>query len=93
MRDTGTLFAALAPTFQNTPGALEEHMPFGVIVGYGGPHSHPEAPNLTIADLAAIHQLGLGNVPVREIIVSPPEHVINAMRGDLERALDKIKDG
>lgn len=89
LRDTGTLFAALTPQFVGAPGAVERHVPFGVVVGYGGNASHPNAP-LSIAQLAAVHDQGLGNVPQRKILVPPSEHVKSLMIGDMDRALDKL---
>ena len=89
LRDTGTLFAALSPTFTGKPGALEEGIPFGIRVGYGGPSRHPDG-KATIADIASFHQTGNGKLPVREIIVAPLPNVIEGMARDMQRALRQL---
>lgn len=89
LRDTGTLFNALSPTFDVTPGKLQEDIPFGIKVGYGGPARHPKG-TATIADLARFHQTGAGRLPVRKIIVEPDQPTIDRMRGDMERAIAKL---
>ena len=91
--DTGVLMGALSPTFTGAKGALEDDIPFGIRVGYGGPHRANGESNLTIADIAEVHQEGLGNVPQREIIVKPPQGVIDKMAGDMQRAINKVRDG
>lgn len=94
LRDTGTLFAALSPTFTNKPGAIEENIPFGIRVGYGGPARHTDGESKsppTIADIASFHQNGVGRLPKREIIVAPDSKTIRGMIGDMERAVDKLK--
>lgn len=89
LRNTGRLFAALTPGFGSKPGQLNEDIPFGVKVGYGGPASHGDD-KLSIADIASIHQHGLGAVPVREIIVNPTAQLQDQMADDMDRALGKI---
>ena len=89
--DTGTLFKAIDPAWQGSPGALSESIPYGVRVGYGGPHTHPKA-GISIADLAAIHDQGLGRVPKRQIIVPPDQSTITSMANDMQRALNKLAD-
>lgn len=89
LRDTGTLFAALSPTFNNAPGAIEKKVPFGIIVGYGGSHNHPKG-KATIADIASFHQTGNSRLPKREIIVQPSQKVIGDMIGDMDRAINTI---
>lgn len=89
LRDTGTLMAALQPTFTRKPGALERNIPFGVRVGFGGPAKH-KGGKATIADIASFHQEGKGSLPKREIIVSPSSKVITAMARDMERALSSV---
>lgn len=89
LRDTGTLFAALTPAFARKPGQLQEDIPFGVRVGYGGPHKHPG--NLaSIADIAHFHQIGAGNLPVRKIIVPPDDQLKPNMAQDMQAALIKL---
>ena len=89
LRDTGTLFAALAPTFSNKPGAVEEQIPFGIRVGYGGPIRHGKGA-ATIAEIAAAHQTGGPKLPQRKIIVDPQGNVIAAMTADMQRAIDSM---
>jgi len=86
LRDTGTLFAALAPTWSAPPGSINELIDGGVRVGFGGSASHPEG-FATIAQIASYHQVGGGRLPRREIIVQPTSNVIDAFASDLERAL------
>jgi hypothetical protein len=87
LRDTGALFAALAPVWNSPPGGINELIEGGVKVGFGGPAAHPGGIK-TIAEIAAMHQTGGGKLPKREIIVTPPSHVIDAMAEDLQRALN-----
>ena len=90
LRDTGTLFASLDVQFRGKPGQLQESLPNGIRVGFGGPAKHPKA-GITVAGLAAVHHFGLGRVPARPIIVDPSSKVIKQMAGDVER--DWIKRG
>jgi hypothetical protein len=90
LRDTGTLFRALNPTFTNRPGAIEKDIPFGVRIGFGGPDKHSGG-KATIVGIAMAHQTGAGRLPVRKIIVAPPAHVIEQMRSVMQRALDRLK--
>lgn len=85
LRDTGLLFNALAPVFQNSPGSLEEYEGLSVLVGYGGASSHGNS-SKTIADIAAFHDLGNG-VPKRQIIVVPNEATLKGMKKDAEKLL------
>jgi len=90
LRDTGLLFAALNPTF-NSIGGLEQVDGFSITVGYGGPAKHTgKGGHISIADLAAIHDQGLGHVPKREIIVPPDEALKAQMAVDGDRALAKL---
>jgi len=91
LRNFGYLFAALTPNFTGRPGALQQNIPYGIRVGFGGPGKHPKG-NATIADIASFHQQGGKFLPVRQIIVDPPEQVIFAMRGDMQNALIKLAD-
>lgn len=87
--DTGQLFSALDPIFTGKPGALNEKIPFGVRVGYGGPGTYTKKYGgvATIADVANFHQTGAGRLPKREIIVPPDEQTIELMKQDMERAI------
>jgi hypothetical protein len=87
LRNTGLLFSALLPTFQQAPGQHQKDIPFGVEVGYGGPGSYPSG--ASIVDIANFHQTGAGFLPVRKIIVRPDQSTINQMAQDMERALLK----
>lgn len=87
--NTGTLLAALNPVMTSAPGAIQSKSGYGLVVGYGGPHKHPSG-GATIADIASFHQVGAGNLPVREIIVPPSQQVINEMIKDGERGLKKM---
>lgn len=90
LRDTGTMFRALSPVFGRTPGQLQELIPFGIRVGFGGPAGHPGGP-ITVAELAEIHHEGKGNVPAREIIVDPPQSVTDRMATDARRGIEKAQ--
>lgn len=89
LRDTGTLFAALDPTFTSRPGQLEKNIPFGITVGYGGPHRHPKG-RVTIADIASFHQEGGPRLPKRELIVKPDGKTLAAMANDMVMAFRKF---
>jgi hypothetical protein len=89
LRDTGTLFNALTPEFTRKPGQLQEDIPFGVRVGYGGPSKHPKA-KASIANVAHFHQIGAGHLPARKIIVEPNDPTIKRMESDMERAIQKM---
>lgn len=86
LRDTGLMFKALNPVWSRKPGALQEDIPFGVRVGYGGPAKHPGG-KATIADIAGFHDTGAGNLPKRQIIVKPDTKLYVAMAGDMDQAL------
>ncbi len=90
--DTGTLRSALDVQFTRKPGALEETIPFGVRVGYGGPSAHPGG-GATVADIAKFHQEGTSRVPKREIIVEPDAKTVAAMAEDMHRAIQKMLKG
>lgn len=89
LRDTGTLFAAVNPTFMGSPGQLETRIRYGIRVGYGGPQRHPSG-RATVADIARFHQVGAGNLPKREIMVDPDNQLLTQMAADMQRAIDRI---
>lgn len=97
LRDTNTLFTALTPTFVNSPGAIEEQIPFGILCGYGGLQRYAvgvanKTGRATIADIANFHQSGyLPRLPQRKIIVDPPPELIRVMADDMERAMNLVK--
>jgi len=92
LRDTGILYAALHPTFTHAGGQLQEHVNYGIRVGFGGPVRHPGG-QATIADIALFHQAGCAarNLPARPIIVEPSAATQEKMREDFELALEKAK--
>lgn len=93
LRDTGTLFNALSPAFHGAPGAIEQEIPGGIRVGYGGPHRYSgKGSKASIADIASFHQEGAGHLPIRQIIVAPPQAVVDAMASDMDRALKQLAD-
>ena len=86
LRDTGTLFAALTPLWDSPPGGINQIIPGGVRVGFGGTGAHPTGLT-TVAEIANFHQEGSGRLPKREIIVDPTRDVLDACARDLEKAL------
>jgi hypothetical protein len=84
LRDTSMLFAALTPNFVGAPGALEESIPFGVKIGYGGPGAYPDG-RATVADVASFHQAGNERLPQRQIIVGPDSEIEERMAKDAAR--------
>ena len=95
LRDTNTMFAALNPEFTGKPGAIQEKIPFGVRVGFGGPGRYSKRGKVgkaTIADIASFHQRGAGHLPKREIIVEPSQKVVDLMAEDMRRALKRLAE-
>lgn len=90
LRDTGMLFQALSPTFSGAPGAIEEDIPNGIRVGFGGPSAH-KGTSATVADIATFHDEGGsgGRPPQRKIIVPPTAVVIDRMGTMFEAALKR----
>lgn len=86
LRDTNTLFTALSPTFEPIAGSVNNKIPLGYNVGFGGGAAHEGGP--TIVQLATWHQTGAGNLPAREMIVVPDVSTAKAMARDMERALN-----
>lgn len=91
LRDTGILLAALTPDLVQK-GALEDRRArsLEVRVGYGGDAPHPGA-DMAIAELARIHDQGLGNVPARPIIVRPDDQSIRMMTREAAEAVKAMK--
>lgn len=86
--DTGMLFNALLG--RGRRGALQQKLPKGVRVGYGGTAKHGSGAK-TIASIAEAHQRGRGRrLPQRKIIVSPPQKLTLKMAGDVERYWKKV---
>jgi hypothetical protein len=90
--DRGLLIGATRATFTHAPGQLQEEIPEGLRVGYGGPARYPKG-QITIADIAHAHQTGAKHLPVRKIIVEPDTKTIRDMVGDLERAIEREGNG
>lgn len=89
LRDTNTLFTVMAPTLQAPAGSINEPLSdgLGVEIGYSGGASHPGG--ATIAEIVYWHHYGLGNNPVRQIIVLPDERTKDAMAQDMQKATDE----
>lgn len=85
LRDTSSLFNALAPVITAPAGSVNKIIPGGIEVGYGGASQH-NSNGITIAELAYWHQTGAGNLPVRQIIVDPDSATILGMVTDMQRA-------
>lgn len=89
LRDTNTLFNVLDTAFQGSPGQLQEDLPNGIRVGFGGSGVHPGT-SMTVARLAEIHHFGEGHMPERKIIVDPSDEVQRGMATDVERYWKKV---
>jgi hypothetical protein len=90
--DTGELINVLSAGNSGVPGKYFEFVNNGIRTGFGGPATHAGS-NATIADIAAFHQEGGGNLPKREILVEPGADVIASMSNDFQRGIEKlIKD-
>jgi hypothetical protein len=87
--DTGTMFKALSKEFLGSPGQLQQNVPFGIRVGYGGPGRHPKG-KATVFDIASFHQRGEGHLPKREIVVAPEPRTVSTMRSVMERAIREL---
>ena len=59
-----------------------------VVAKFGGTKRH-RAAKMTIADLATIHHMGLGNVPARKILVTPDRATLGRMSKKLVNAARK----
>jgi hypothetical protein len=90
LMDTGTLFHALDMSFSQRPGQLNESIPFGIRVGFGGPGREARGGRATVADIAGFHQVGAGHNKVRKIIVPLPDSTKQAMAGDMQTAVREI---
>jgi hypothetical protein len=90
LMDTGTLVHALDMKFSQLPGQLNESIPFGIRVGFGGPGREARGGRATVADIAGFHQVGAGHNKVRKIIVPLPDSVKQDMAGYMQSALREI---
>lgn len=91
LRDTNTLFSALDLRFTGKPGSIQEDIPFGIKVGFGGPVRYKKGKSrATIADIAEFHHTGAGNLPVRKIMPAKlPRSVLSGMSRDMERGIQR----
>ncbi len=87
LRDTGQLLQALAPML-GQPGQLERYEGFGVVLGYNDSAMHMGS-KVTIGDIAAFHNYGMGNNPVRLILEIPDPETLKKMAEDAERNFSK----
>jgi hypothetical protein len=87
LRDTGQLLQALAPML-GQPGQLERHEGFSVVLGVDDSAMHMGS-SVTIGDIAAFHNYGMGHNPVRLILAMPDNELLNKMAQDAERNLSK----
>ena len=94
LRDSDTLRATLdpIPTLDRfpAPGMQTIRRYKTVTIGFGGGPKHPFS-KLSIARLAVVHHLGLGRVPVREILVEPTEEIKQRMVKDVKDVANKYK--
>ena len=88
--DIGAMFAAMDPSVQAS-GSIRELIKDGIRVGYGGNSSHPSS-NTTIAEIAEFHHRGLGNNPVRKVVVEPDASVRRGMVDDLDRGIKELEN-
>ena len=89
LRDKGLLFNVTAPAFTGAPGQIQEDIPMGIRVGFGGPARYPDG-TATIADIASFHQDGGPHLPQRTIVVPPDNPTYARMGTTMERALDLL---
>ena len=90
LRVTDTLYDALTPVFKGLPGQYQKFVPGGVQVGIKG-GKHPDA-IITVGRLAAIHNVGEGRMPKRQIIVRPDGKTSQAITKELRIFSNKVID-
>lgn len=61
-------------------------------IGFNNKRKHPRS-QLSIADLATIHHLGLGVVPARRILVPPDAQAKEELKNTMTRVVKRILDG
>ena len=84
--DTGGLLSGLDIQFRS-----KNLSPMKVVAGFDRTRYHTSA-GMLVADLAEIHQSGLGYNPQREIIVFPPKSVIKLLEQQMQTALERWAD-
>jgi hypothetical protein len=95
LRETETLYQALAASPGGGPGWYEAHIQRGVEAGYSGSALHPSGADrgLTVADLAAYHHDGGPRLPSRQIVTEPDEQahaeMVEVMDQALRRAIEE----
>jgi len=72
------------------PGILTIRTTKGLTIAFGGGGRHPYS-KLSIARLATVHSLGLGNNPVRVILVPPTEEIKRRMVDDVRNVARETK--
>ena len=88
LRDTDTIYNALTPKFLGLPGQYERHIKGGVEIGIKG-GKHPKAV-VSVGQLSAYHQSGVGRNPRRIIIVNPPPLVKKELKLELVKAEQRV---
>ena len=89
LRDTSTLLTSLG---QGAPGNVISRTTNGIAVGIGGSARHGKR-GRTIGQIAEFHQIGAGNLPVREVIPGPDDIEKQVQAGwvrDANAAIGKI---
>ena len=90
--DTGVLRTALNA---HSPGSITRELfdanELSVEVGIGGSSKHPSSKNLTIGQIASLHQYGGKNMPARPIVVKPDQSVIEEMKQIAIREIKRAK--
>jgi hypothetical protein len=87
LRDTGALFAATQPSLGNGAALIQERN--RRFLGFTA-----ELNNGTqLGAIAGYHQDGEGRLPVRRILVDPPQNILNKMAAAAKKRLVEFLDG
>ena len=93
LRDSDTMIGMLepVPTLDRSPrpGIQTLRRAKGVSIGFGGGR-HPYS-KLSLGNLASVHHLGRGRVPVRTILIDPTEEMKKGMAADVRNVANRIK--
>jgi hypothetical protein len=84
--DTGLLRQALAV---GSPGNFYKHDRRGIEFGFANSGRSKDGKR-TIGQIARYHQMGMGNNPVRRILVEPKAMTLKRMAGDVAVELEKL---
>ena len=91
--DTGTLMRAITPKISTSGAWITRKIQQGkstiLRIGYGAQGKHPSGVGLQ--EIAHFHQTGAGNLPIRQIIVTPSTEIVEAMGNDYLKAVKKVK--